>query len=189
MKKLFAFLMAATILLSFAACSNDTEENNPINSPENSTEVRPSDVPNSEAPSDTDGEENASELSVEDIWTAISDGLGESIPSTVDLDDEGIKNTAGVDSEKLVQYVYKYPLMNVSATEFFIAECKDGELENVKEEILAHQKALEEQWKQYLPAQYELVQNYKLETKDNYIFLCVSETADEAVQIFNDCFK
>ena len=80
-------------------------------------------------------------------------------------------------------------MMSVQATEFFIAKVKDGKLDAVKSALEQRQKDLEEQWSQYLPAQLELVQNYKLVSNGNYILFAVSESAPDAVSAFNTYTK
>ena len=72
---------------------------------------------------------------------------------------------------------------------FFIGKCKEGQFESVKEEVMAHQAALAEQWGQYLPEQLKLVENYVLETADNYIFFAVAENAEAAADIFKSYFE
>ena len=62
-------------------------------------------------------------------------------------------------------------------------------MDTVKAGIAKRQADLVEQWKQYLPAQLELVENYKLVTNGNYVMFAVTEYADDVVSIFNDCTK
>jgi hypothetical protein len=126
--------------------------------------------------------------SVEEIWGAIETELGDTLPNSMELDAETMLATTGVDPDRCLQYLYKFPTMNVNATEFFIGECKEGEVEAVKEQLLARQKALVDVWERYLPEQYELVKNYKLVEHGNYLFFCVAEKSDEAVAIFDSFF-
>ena len=53
----------------------------------------------------------------------------------------------------------------------------------------ARQAALQSQWSQYLPAQLELVENYKLVTNGDYILFAVTEYADDVVNDFNNNVK
>ena len=77
----------------------------------------------------------------------------------------------------------------MTATEYFIAQVKDGKMDSVKASLEARQDALDQQWSQYLPEQYELVKNYQLVTNGNYVLFVVSEYADEAVSAFNTYTK
>lgn len=111
------------------------------------------------------------------------------LPSLSDMDADTLSALYGIDSADLVSFVFKMPLMNVQATEFFIAEVKDGKMDTVKACVEKRQADLEAQWSQYLPEQLELVQNYQLVTNGNYILFAISEHADDAVAAFNACTK
>lgn len=103
----------------------------------------------------------------------------------MDVDADTLSALYGIDTADLEDYICKMPMMSVQATEFFIAKVKDGKLDAVKAALEQRQKDLEEQWSQYLPAQLELVQNYKLVSNGNYILFAVSESAPDAVSAFN----
>lgn len=107
------------------------------------------------------------------------------LPSLMDVDADTLSALYGIDTADLEEYICKMPMMSVQATEFFIAKVKDGKLDAVKAALEQRQKDLEEQWSQYLPAQLELVQNYKLVSNGNYILFAVSESAPDAVSAFN----
>lgn len=100
-------------------------------------------------------------------------------------DSEILSALYGIDSADLEEYVCQIPLMNVQATEFFLAKVVDGKMDTVKAAVQNRQAALEEQWSLYLPEQLELVQNYKLITNGNYILFAVSYEADAVAEIFN----
>ena len=177
MKKIMAFTFAAVMLLAFGACGNTDSGNN------GGAATNP--------PASTEPDNGASSVqpTVDEIWAAIEEKISDDIPDSEDLDAETVKTLTGIDADKFEEFIYKYPVMNVHASEFLVAKCKDGELDAVKEQILAHQKTAEEQWEHYLPEQLELVQNYKLETNGNYVFFCISYGADTAAEVFNGLFR
>lgn len=123
---------------------------------------------------------------VQSVWNEIAKN---ELPGLTDLDADTLNSVYGIKSSDLDSYICKMPLINVSATEFFIAKVKDGKMDAVKKAVKARQASLEEQWKQYLPEQLELVQNYKLVTNGNYLLFVVSEYADSAVTAFNTYTK
>ncbi|MCI6256583.1 MAG: DUF4358 domain-containing protein [Clostridiales bacterium] len=123
---------------------------------------------------------------VASIWADISKN---ELPTLTDLDADLLSSIYGIDASDLEEYICKMPLMNVQATEFFIAKVKDGKMDTVKKALQAHQADLEEQWSQYLPAQLELVQNYKLVTSGSYVLFAVTEYADSTVTAFNTYTK
>ena len=123
---------------------------------------------------------------VASIWADISKN---ELPTLTDLDADLLSSIYGIDASDLEEYICKMPLMNVQATEFFIAKVKDGKMDTVKKALQAHQADLEEQWSQYLPAQLELVKNYKLVTSGSYVLFAVTEYADSTVTAFNTYTK
>ena len=123
---------------------------------------------------------------VESIWTDISKL---DLPSLNPMDDATLTALYGINTADLEEYVFMMPLMNVQATEFFIAKVKDGKMDAVKDGIAKRQADLDAQWAQYLPEQHELVKNYKLVTNGNYVIFAISSLADDAVSIFNSYTK
>ena len=123
---------------------------------------------------------------VESVWADIS-ALG--LPAMWDMDAASLAETYGISSDDLEDFICRTPMMSPHATEFFIAKVKDGSMDTVKAAVQERQSYLDRQWSTYLPAQYELVQNYKLVTNGNYILFAVSEHADKAVEIFTSYTK
>ncbi len=204
MKNIIALALAAVMLLGFTACANKTNDNasSPTDVPGTNTTVpattepSPSASPTTTPAASPEGGEQQSgneqgqgETSPEAIWEAIYEKYGDTFPVTEAVPEDMLKDIAGIDPEKLESFVFQFPMMNVSASEFFIAKCKEGQLESVKEEVMAHQAALVEQWKQYLPEQLKLVEAYVLETADNYIFFAVAENAEAAADVFKSYFE
>lgn len=150
----------------------------PVQSPDKGSELAPSPAP-TEAP--------AADLSAEDVWNAVS--AGRELPSFMDLDDGLLSDLYGIDAADLDSFVAKIPMMNVHATEFFIAKVKSGKMDTVKDGIAKRQADLEEQWSSYLPEQLELVQNYKLAESGDYVLFAIYENADSVVKAFEDCTK
>ena len=205
MKNIIAFALSAVMLLSFAGCANKTNDNaasptdvpgtnttvpattNPTPAPTATTSPEPTTEPTDDV--QTDNGQGSGETSPEAIWNEIYEKYGDTFPITESVPADVLKDIAGIDPEKLESFVFQFPMMNVSASEFFIAECKEGQLESVKEEVMAHQAALVEQWKQYLPEQLKLVEAYVLETADNYIFFAVAENAEAAADVFKSYFE
>lgn len=124
-----------------------------------------------------------------DIMSAIADKLGENMAATMQLDEETFQTLYGLKKEDIKQFACNIPMMNVKAEEFLIVEAAEGKADTVKEAIDNRQAALDEQWKQYLPDQYELVQNYKTVQVGNYFFFGVSENIEDAIAAFESMVK
>lgn len=158
----------------------------PSETPEAKPSEKPADKPSekpSEKPADTPAPEAPAADKTQAVWDAISGDM--ELPVFMDLDDELLTSLFYVDPADLESYVAKVPMMNTQATEFFIAKVKSGSMDSVKSALTKHQGDLEEQWSQYLPAQLELVQNYKMVTNGDYIIFCVAQQADRAVELFS----
>lgn len=138
------------------------------------------------APTEAPSETPAGDSKVQAVWTAIS---SRELPFFQDLDDELLSDFYGVDPDDLVEYICKIPFMNTQATEFFIAQVQPGKLDTVKAALEQRQADLLEQWKQYLPDQLELVENYQLVTNGDYILFAIADCAGEAVTEFNTYTK
>lgn len=123
---------------------------------------------------------------VQAVWDELS---GLELPALADVDDEILSALYGIDSADLTDYICKVSMMNVHATEFFIAQVAEGKMDTIKAAVESRQASLEETWSWYLPEQYELVQNYKLITNGNYILFAVSVYTDEAAAAFDSHTK
>lgn len=206
MKNIIAALMAAVMMLGFTACTGDdsgsaspdalpgasatitaTPQPSAAPTPSAMPSATPTATPEAQPPEETAGSESGG-VTADAIWEAIYEEYGDTFPVTEPIPAESLKDITGIDPEKLESFVFQFPMMNVSASEFFVAECKEGQLEAVKEEVMAHQAALAEQWKQYLPEQLRLVESYVMETADNYVFFAVAENAEGAAEIFKGFF-
>ena len=126
----------------------------------------------------------AKDVDLSELWTSMEENL--ELPMMMELDDDALDFLYGMDAADLESYVGRIPMMNVHATEFFMAKVKDGKMDTVKEVLENRQAALEQQWSMYLPDQYALVQNAKLVVNGNYVLFCIAEDADSVVSLFND---
>ena len=129
-------------------------------------------------------------IDLNELWTQISalrdDDGALSEMAFIEVTDDDLANIYGIAAADLDGYLARVPMMNVSATEFFIAKVKEGKMDTVKAALEARQANLDAQWATYLPDQYELVQNYKLTTNGSYIFFGISKFAGQAEGLFND---
>lgn len=124
---------------------------------------------------------------VTQVWEQIAADLADVLPSSMDLTGDDLKSTYGIDPADLEDYVCKLPMMSAHITEFFIAKVKDGKMDAVKAALQARQEALAGGF--LYPSLVELVEDYKLVVNGNYILFCITENADQAVEIFDDYTK
>lgn len=154
----------------------------PVVGSQNTAQPSESKAPVQSQPIETPPASSQEQSKVQAVWTAIEK---RDLPYFEDLDDELLADFYGVDPADLVEYVCKIPFMNTQATEFFIAQVQPDRMDAVKAALEKRQADLLEQWKQYLPDQLELVENYKLATNGDYILFAVTEYADDVVNDFN----
>ena len=116
---------------------------------------------------------------VDDIWSDISSAV--ELPNLSDVDAETLQMVYGISADDLTNYVCKMPLMNVIATEYFIAEVKEGKMDAVKSALVSRQADLDQQWKRIPPEQYELGQELQAGDESKLCAFVIGERAADAV--------
>ncbi len=119
----------------------------------------------------------------QEMLFVITDGI--ELPYRNNMDSVMFADTYGISPKHLSSYVVSMPMMNVHATEIAIFEVVDEKgREAVKAGIDKRVQALTEQWKSYLPEQYELVKNYQVVDKGNFVLFVISDEADAIINKF-----
>lgn len=112
------------------------------------------------------------------------------IPASMNMDEQMLADTYGIDPSLLQSYYIKMPMMIVHASEVAVFELKNGkDTSKVLDGINKRYEQLYQTWSTYLPDQFELVQNYKTAQKGNYVLFVISEAADTIVSNFNNLVK
>ncbi len=110
--------------------------------------------------------------------------------ATMQLDETGLKDFFGLDSEKYEEAVGYMAMMNVKAADLVIVKAKTPEdVADLKAGLEARQETNVQTWSQYLPDQYEIVKNYKLIEKGRYLLYVVAKDADGIAEDFESYFK
>lgn len=139
-----------------------------------------------ESVADDEGEYGEVDPSVaQEMLFVITDGI--ELPARTNMDTAMFKDTYGITTNHLSSYVVSTPMMNVHATEIAVFEVVDENgRQAVKAGIEKRVEALKAQWERYLPEQYELVKNYKVVDRGNYVLFVISEVADTIINNFNN---
>ena len=173
MKKLIALLCAFTTL-AFAGCSTRNDDN------QDTTTTAPA------SQGTTTTSEKEENLSAKTLFDKAKAALGE-IPATVTLDEEMFKELYG--EGDVEEFICEIPAMNVHATEICVVKFKKNITEDEAEKFFKkRQDSLEQTWKNYLPDQYEIVKDSKVEVRGPYALFCVGERADEAEKAFEKAY-
>lgn len=175
MKKTLSILLCLVMASAlFAGCTPNEVEPSPEASPPAVTE-----------PANTD--EN--KVSTRGIWDAIFDEYSEKLPMFLEVDGEMLESYYGFDEGLLEDYTVNIPMMNIKATEFFIARVTDENYEAVKEGFDRRLADLDATWSSYLPDQYALVQDARIVRSGEYVLFCITKYADRVEEIFLDMTK
>ena len=102
--------------------------------------------------------------------------------ASIDVTVEELGTIMGINTENVEKVAGKIPMMNVQASMCLLIQAKDGAVDTVKSELDNYLTQYEEQWSTYLPAQYALVQNRKVGTVGNTIYVIIAENADTLEQ-------
>lgn len=164
MKKLAVLLSVVLCLGLFAGCSQQNNNQN-----------------------------TTSDVTPEQIWEQVEQTInpnGDALPAFLDeVSLDMLGQLYALTSDDIESFVLKTPMMNVQATEIFIAKVKPGRMDAVREAVTARQKALDQTWSMYLPAQYELVKNYKTAEKGDFFLFVIAENADQVVSVFESAVQ
>lgn len=175
-KRILALSLSAVLLLALlCACGGPGAQD--TSGPSGNPTGDPAGNPTENPPADID---------LNTLWDDILALGGLSEMAFMDIPDDSLADFYGIDPADLETYVVKVPMMNVQATEFFMAKVKGGKMDTVKAALETRQQNLDAQWSTYLPDQYKLVQDYELVTSGDYVLFAISDYAGQAVQLFND---
>ena len=99
-------------------------------------------------------------------------------PEMIEVSKNEIKDILDVDSSSVDKFLMKMPMMMIQSSTYIIVKPNTKDYNLVKEKLDSYMLSLEEQWSNYLPDQYELVKNRKVETLGDYLIYIVSENND-----------
>jgi len=138
--------------------------------------------------------EKVPNVAVKDIITDIEketekfNGLMEiSLPKEEITDlDKPMLEGLGINAEDIEEAIIKFPMINLVADEIMIIKVKDAEkIPAIEEGLKKHVENVALSFENYVPENYEIVQNHIMKTKGNYIFLAISKDAEKAEVVFD----
>lgn len=101
------------------------------------------------------------------------------------IDKESIIKKYGFDTQK-IKDINSYVGTGATAEEILVIELLDkNDVEEVKNIIETKIEEKKADFQNYLPKEVFKIENYNLETKENYIIMCISNDSDKAKEIID----
>ena len=89
-----------------------------------------------------------------------------------------VKDVFNIEESDVEEFLMKMPMMMTQSNTYIIVKPAEGKEEFVENAINDYMSRLESQWETYLPDQYELVKNRKVEKIGDYLVYIVSNNND-----------
>ena len=169
MKKILAFLLAASLLLSMSACGG--------------SQAPSADTSETQAPTvqETAAQQASAADSTMDM-TALYESYQSVLPAMFVMDPDTMLNFLGIDPADCVQVITAVSEDGLRADEIWLIEARDeAALERILDLADARRTAKEEETISYAPDQYQVVLKSQLITSGLYLAFLVSPDA-EALQ-------
>lgn len=156
----------------------------PESVPEVKPEVKPEEKPEVKPEEKPDVQPEVTTLTAREVLGKITADL--EMPAHMDMDEFTFADTYGIDPSILESYQVKMPMLVVHASEIAVFQLKDAkDTQQVIDGINRRQQSVRSIWETYLPEQFELVNNYKVVQKGNYILFAIEAMAETIVNNFN----
>lgn len=123
------------------------------------------------------------QLDLATVNTKISSEGGFDEMRMVEVDEDTLKTTFGIDETAVSEFVGKVPLVNITSSMYVILKAKDGQVDAVKQKLEAYGTSYEKEWESYLPEQYNLVKQRQIGNIGNYVYCIVADNAKELVEL------
>lgn len=118
----------------------------------------------------------------EEIFNSIKDLRVPLFGGLTQIDDEVLRTQFDINPTDLDSYLIATPMMMTQTNGYYILKPASGKENVVKEKMTTYMTNLEEQWKTYLPDQYELVKNRKEVTYGDYLIYIISSDNDKVFE-------
>lgn len=122
----------------------------------------------------------------EEIIEIIKNSKSKVFGMLIDVGKEDLETLTGVKSNDVEEFLVKNSVMT-QASSYYILKPAKGKKEKVKETMDNYMETLEEQWKTYLPEQYELVKNRLEEEYGDYLIYVISSNNELVFNAIKDC--
>lgn len=104
------------------------------------------------------------------------------------VENSELETLTGINPADLDEFLVKNSVMT-QANSYYILKPKEGKTEAVKTKMNEYMSKLEQQWKTYLPEQYELVKDRLEETYGDYLIYVISNNNELVLKTIKDSKK
>lgn len=98
---------------------------------------------------------------------------------TSDVTLENIEEIFNIKKDIVKEVIGKVPLFNISSGMYVIIHANDEKVDEVFQKIIEYGNLYENEWSTYMEDQYELVKNRKIGKEGEYVYMIVSENAED----------
>ena len=130
---------------------------------------------------DNNAKKNIS-ISIEDFNNIASDSSNFKSSKVSEITMENIEEITGITSDNLEKVIGKKAVLNTDASIYILLEPKQECYESVYEKIIQFGAQYENEWKNYLEAEYDIVVDRQIGKIANYIYLVISDDADDILK-------
>lgn len=123
--------------------------------------------------------------SIADIYQEITQSV--SLQSPQCMDDDFISNYYGIDAASLEEYVFSMSEDAAQAETVIILKVKNtDDVKGLSDSLQTVVDEKKNEMENYIPEQFAIVEKSKVQTKDNYVWLVISENADAIADIIEN---
>lgn len=122
--------------------------------------------------------------------------IDEKIKQAVDIsnlknaDGGKLQKLYGISPSEIDEFILYIASTNIEADELAIFKVKaEKDVNSIKDKIQERVQIQLEDFKDYLPIEYDLVENYIIKSNGKYILFVVSDKADSILKEFNEALK
>lgn len=112
------------------------------------------------------------------------------ISSLEKADGEKLQKLYGISPDDIDEFLLYIASTNIKADEIAVFKVKDEkDLENIKNKIEKRVEEQSEDFKDYLPIEYDLLENHIVKCKGRYILFVVSDKSESVLNAFEESLK
>ncbi len=88
-----------------------------------------------------------------------------------------------IDKSKIKNIIGREPIVHTKSGMYVVIQTDLDNIQDVKLALESYGSEYEEQWKTYLPDQYELVKSREIGVKGDYVYMIVSESPEKILEL------